>query len=50
MLSRINFHKLFSSLIDPQMKNTTRRDKLISLEQRARAIWERHQFFVAEPN
>jgi len=50
MFSRINFHKLFCTLIDPQMKNTTRRDKLISLEQRARNIWDRHQFFVAEPS
>jgi hypothetical protein len=39
MFSRIIFHKLFSTLIDREMKNTTRRDKLIALEQRARAIW-----------
>ena len=32
------------------MKNTTRRDKLISLEQRARNIWERYQYFTSEPN
>lgn len=50
MFSRINFHKLFSTVVDCNMKNTTRRDKLISLEQRARLIWERHHFFVAEPN
>lgn len=46
---RIGFHKLFSTLIEIGMKNTTRRDKLISLEGRARQIWERNQYFVAEP-
>lgn len=50
MFSRINIHKLFSTVVDFNMKNTTRRDKLISLEQRARLIWDRHHFFVAEPN
>lgn len=46
---RIGFHKLFSTLIEIGMKNTTRRDKLISLEDRAREIWQRNQYFVAEP-
>lgn len=46
MFLTIKYHKLFSSLIPFDMKNTTRRDKLISLEQRARNIWERHQYFV----
>ena len=50
MFSRIKLHKLFTTVIEASMKNTTRRDKLISLEQRARNIWERNQFFVAEPN
>ena len=49
MFSRIKFHYLFST-VPEAMKNTTRRDKLISLEQRAKNIWERHQYFVAEPN
>ena len=49
MFLGIRFHKLFSTLID-SMKNTTRRDKLISLEQRARNIWDRYQYFTVEPN
>ena len=51
MLLAIRYHKLFTSLlIQVHMKNTTRRDKLISLEPRARHIWDRHHYFTAEPN
>ena len=49
MFLGLRFHKLFSTLIE-SMKNTTRRDKLISLEQRARSIWDRYQYFTSEPN
>lgn len=35
--------------MDPK-KNTTRRDKLISMEHRARMIWERNQYFTVEPS
>lgn len=46
---RFNIHKLFCSLMEAK-KSTARRDKLISLEQRARHIWERNQYFAVEPN
>jgi leucyl-tRNA synthetase len=36
--------------MENQKKSTVRRDKLIALEPRARSIWERHQYFMAEPN
>jgi hypothetical protein len=39
MFCRSLIHKLFSNLVDREMKNTTRRDKLIALEPRAKAIW-----------
>lgn len=42
----IKFHKLFCTIVDQQMKSTARRDKLISVEQRARDIWERYQYFA----
>ena len=35
---------------DKQKTSTVRRDKLISLEQRARNIWERYDYFKVEPN
>ncbi len=47
---RVVFSILFNIVVDSTMKNTTRRDKLISLESRARAIWERNQLFSSEPN
>lgn len=33
-----------------EAKSFVRRDKLISLEPRARAIWERYQYFSVEPS
>ncbi len=52
MFLRIKYHKLFSTLIMEQQKKTStvRRDKLIGLEQRARNIWDRYQYFSVEPN
>ena len=48
MFLRIKYHKLFSTIIMEQQKkhSTVRRDKLISLEQRARNIWNRYQYFT----
>ena len=50
MFTSSKFHKFFRNLIDSSMKNTTRRDRLMSLEDRARHIWERYQYFTVEPN
>ena len=52
MLLIIKYHKLFCTLNMEQQKKTStvRRDKLIGLEQRARNIWERFQYFSVEPN
>ena len=52
MFSRYKYHKLFSTLMmeQPKKTSTVRRDKLISLEERARHIWERYQYFTVEPN
>ena len=45
-------HKLFCILMEPKVeaKSFVRRDKLISLEARARGIWERNQYFSVEPS
>lgn len=45
-------YSLFCTLNMEQQKKTStvRRDKLIGLEQRARNIWERYQYFSVEPN
>ncbi len=46
MFLRIKYHKLFCTIMEQQKKTSTvRRDKLISLEQRARNIWDRYQYF-----
>ena len=50
MLRKIFLHKLFSRIEATDMKNTTRRDKLIAMEGRARLIWERHRYWQVEPN
>ena len=46
------YHKLFCILMEQKIeaKSFVRRDKLISLEPRARAIWERYQYFSVEPS
>ena len=45
-------HQLFCYLMDKKVedKSFVRRDKLVSLEPRARAIWDRYQYFAAEPS
>lgn len=51
MLTR-KYHKLFCILMEQKVeaKSFVRRDKLISLEPRARAIWDRYQYFSVEPS
>lgn len=46
------YHKLFSKLMEAKIeaKSFVRRDKLRSLESRARDIWQRFQYFSVEPS
>jgi hypothetical protein len=46
MFFRFNIHKLFCSYMEKKQHSTVRRDKLISLEHRARNIWDRYQYFA----
>ena len=45
-------HKLFGIVMEQKVeaKSFVRRDKLISLETRARNIWDRNQYFSVEPS
>ena len=48
MILKRQYHKLFSNLMEGKIeaKSFVRRDKLKSLELRARDIWDRYQYFA----